>query len=92
MDELPAWVTKKATNIASDARLAVLVGLIPLLGLVFILRLVQWYLLRKQFPALVTGESEFSGNYRAALPRLWFAVLLWPVAILAMFLYLVIAH
>jgi hypothetical protein len=84
---VPDWATKKATNIANDARLSVVVGLIPLLGLVFILRIVQWYLLRRQFPALVSGGSDLSKNFRAALPRLWFAVLLWPVAIVGFLIY-----
>ena len=37
---------KKARNIGNDAEKAILVGLIPILGLIFILRLVQWYTLR----------------------------------------------
>jgi hypothetical protein len=89
---LPDWATKKATNIATDARLAVVVGLIPLLGLAFILRLVQWYLLRKQFPTLVTDGSELSRNFRGALHRLWFAVLFWPVVVLVIFVYPLVAE
>jgi hypothetical protein len=89
---MPTWATKKATNIATDARLSVVVGLIPLLGLAFILRLVQWYLLRKQFPALVQDGSDLSKNFRGALSRLWFAVLFWPVVFLTFFVYVMVAH
>jgi hypothetical protein len=90
VNPLPDWATKKATNIATDARLAVVVGLIPLLGLAFILRLVQWYLVRKQFPTLVIGDSQLSRNFRGALHRLWFAVLFWPVVFLLFFIYVMV--
>lgn len=85
IDALPDAAVKKATNLIRDARLSVFVGLIPLLGLVFILRLVQWYLLKKQYPALVrkgADQDELTRDFRSALPRLWVAVLLWPVLIL----------
>jgi hypothetical protein len=76
---------KKANNLVRDARMAVLVGLIPILGLVFILRLVQWYLLKEEVLDLETSNVENYDNiaqeYRSALPRLWFAVLFWPVLI-----------
>jgi hypothetical protein len=60
-DLLPPKAVKKATNLIRDARLAAAVGLIPVLGLIFILRLVQWYLLRKQFPILVSREPGQRG-------------------------------
>lgn len=82
---------KKATNLVRDARLAVLVGLIPILGLIFILRLVQWYLLRKQFPALQTDSSDLARDFRSALPRLWFAVLFWPALVLFIIAYFSVA-
>jgi hypothetical protein len=85
-DPLPASAVKKAANLVRDARLAVLVGLIPILGLIFILRLVQWYLLKRQFPILLTADAtehaDLTKGFRSALPRLWFAVLFWPVLIL----------
>ncbi len=79
---MPDSATKKATNLVRDARQSIMVGLIPILGLIFILRLVQWYLLRKQYPALATDPSELAKEFRSALPRLWFAVLFWPALIL----------
>lgn len=85
-DSLPHVAVKKATNLVRDANLAISVGFIPILGLIFILRLTQWYLLPQQFPALMTtttGEhAKLSGDFRSALHRLWFAVLLWPLVIL----------
>jgi hypothetical protein len=87
---LTASAIKKATNLCRDARLAVAVAFIPLLGLVFILRVVQWYLLRKQFPSLVTDDTELGRDFRSSISRLWFAVLMWPIAIIliAGYLYL----
>jgi hypothetical protein len=79
---LPPSAVTKATNLIRDARLTVAVALIPIIGLVFILRLVQWYLLRRQYPVLAetdAGEhAQLAKDFRTALPRLWFAVLLWP--------------
>ncbi len=87
---IPDDIVRKATNLIRDARLAAAVGLIPLLGLIFILRLVQWYLLKGDCPALLTDTGEqanLSKEFRSALPRLWFAVLLWP----AMFVFILLA-
>lgn len=88
---LPPVAVKKATNLVRDARLAIVVGLFPLLGLVFILRLVQWYLLRSQYPALSSSEigehADLASQFREALPRLWLAVLLWPGLILFIMAY-----
>lgn len=85
-DPLPALAIKKATNLVRDARLAVLVGLVPILGLIFILRLEQWYLLKRMFPSLMIAEgtehADLANDFRSALPRLWFAVLFWPALIL----------
>jgi hypothetical protein len=85
VDAVSVSAVKKATNLVRDARLAVLVGLIPILGLVFILRLVQWYLLKRQFPVLAAADageySDLARKFHSALPRLWFAVLFWPLLI-----------
>lgn len=92
---LPDTAVKKATNLVRDAHLAIVVGLIPILGLIYILRLVQWYLLRRQFPALVAitdGEhAALSSDFRGALHRLWFAVLFWPLLILFIVVYSAVA-
>jgi len=90
-DALPDPAVKKATNLVRDARLSVLVGLIPILGLIFILRLVQWHLLRKQFPGLGTDQSDLAREFRSALPRLWFAVLFWPALVLFIIAYFAVA-
>jgi hypothetical protein len=88
---LPEIAVKKARNLVTDSRLAPVVGLIPILGLVYILRLVQWYLLRSQYPELLAVEdrenASLAADFRSALPRLWFAVLLWPVLIVLMIVY-----
>ena len=69
----------KARNIANDAEKAVLVGLIPLLGLVFILRVVQWYLLRSSVESDQTIDINVQYRFMNSINRLWVAVLLWPV-------------
>lgn len=85
---LPSAAIKGAQNIARDARLAVLAGIIPILGLAFILRLVQWYLLASKYPDLVAANLQTDKTVRAqfqsALPRLWFAALFWPLILLAL--------
>lgn len=89
-DQLPPEAIKKATNIVRDARLAIAVSLIPLLGFVFILRLVQWYLLKNQYPALLVTKGEnaaLAKQFRSAISSLWLAVLMWPVLFLIIYLY-----
>ena len=80
---LPPGVIKSVQNLARDANLAVLTGLIPILGLVFILRLVQWYLLARKCPDLVAKnlhtDLTVRTQFQSALPRFWFAVLFWPI-------------
>ena len=68
----------QARNIANDAEKAVLVGLIPLLGLVYILRLVQWYLLRHNVESDQTIDKNVQYRFMNSKIRLWVAVLLWP--------------
>lgn len=86
---LPPRAAKNADNLIRDSRMAVLTGLIPILGLVFILRLVQWYLWAGKYPVLKSAAGgERAKDYRAALPRLWFAVLFWPVLIAGLTAYL----
>lgn len=90
-EPLPDSAIRKATNLVRDARLAVLVGLIPILGLIYILRLVQWYLLKQQSPGLLDAGDEahaaLAKDFRSALPRLWFAVLFWPGLVLFIIVY-----
>lgn len=92
-DELPPAAEKKAANIVRDGRVAPMVVFVPVLSLFFILRLVQWYLLKNQYPLLVQGEGSqheyLAKDFRAALPRLWRAVLYLPCAVLLMSIYVV---
>ena len=84
-EPLPPKVITKATNLVRDSSLGVVVGLIPILGLVYILRLVQWYLLKNEYPQLLSREpgdiASLAEGFRGAKHRLWFAVLFWPVVI-----------
>jgi hypothetical protein len=92
--QLPPAAVKKATNLIRDGRLAVAVGLVPLLGLIFVLRLVQWYLLRSRYPILASDDpgehAELSKQFRKALLGLWVAVLLWPAIVLFLVTYLIV--
>ncbi|MGA2069520.1 MAG: hypothetical protein ABSG86_31500 [Thermoguttaceae bacterium] len=81
----------KAVNIVRDARLAILVGLIPILGLAFIGRLVEWYLLRRKCPLLATDDAKIARDFRSAISRLWFAALCWPIVALIVYLYVCFA-
>jgi hypothetical protein len=94
-ESLPTSAVRKATNLIRDARLAIVVALIPIIGLVFILRLVQWYVLRRQYPILAetdAGEhATLATEFRAALPRLWFAVLLWPGVVFISVAYFIVS-
>ena len=75
-----------------DSRLVIIVGLIPILGLIYILRLVQWYIINKEIADLDDENRENYGqlidDFRSARPRLWFAVLFWPGLILFLFIYM----
>jgi hypothetical protein len=86
--ELPEAMAKKANDIIGDARKAILVGLIPILGLAFVGRLVEWYLLRRKCPSLATDDSTLAQDFREALPRLWFAALFWPILVVALAIHL----
>lgn len=73
---------RKISNLVRDARTAIAVGFVPLLGLILIVRLVQWYRFRSAYPQLMSDDSELAAGFRSALHRLWFAVLFWPCLIL----------
>ena len=85
---IPDSVVEKANNIIRDARKAILVGLIPILGLAYIGRLVEWYLLRRQCRILATDNSTVAKDFRSAASRLWFGALFWPILALLLFIYL----
>ena len=68
--EVDERTIRKAENIIQDSRLAVVVGLIPILSLIYILRLVQWYVVRNQNPELLSPDSpqpRLARNDRQAL-------------------------
>jgi hypothetical protein len=88
--EIPESVVKKANYIISDARKAIVVGLIPILGIAFLGRLIEWYLLKRQCPILSSDESTLAQDFRGSLSRLWFGVLLWPIVILAFVIYVTV--
>ena len=88
----PPKCIKQAENIVRDARFAVLVGLIPILSLIYILRLVQWYIVSKELADFDNADrnhhAQLLSAFRLARPRLWFALLFWPgiVAFLAIYI------
>jgi hypothetical protein len=89
---LPERVVKEINNLIRDARLAVLVGLIPILGLPFLWRLVQWYLLKSRYPMLISRKpgvhEKLARDFRSSIGRLWFAVLLWPIVFVICYIYM----
>ena len=84
---LPASAAKRARHLIRDAQLAIMVGLIPLLGLIYVLRLVQYYQFRNRHPGFAASGSGFAAKFRGALPRLSFAVLFWPGVAMLIVLY-----
>ncbi len=76
-----AKLAKKAKNIGNDAEKAILVGLIPILGLMFIIRLVQWYMLRQHVEGNQAIDRHIRRKFMDGKFRLWVAVLLWPLLI-----------
>ena len=92
-ESLTPAAVKQANDIVTDSRLALAVGLIPILGLIYAARLIQWYGLRRRYPELVSTDAgehaDLARRFRGARWRLWFAVLLSPAVIL---LYLVLAR
>ncbi len=87
-DRIPDSIVKKATNIITDSKKAVLIGLIPILCLAYIGRVAEWYLLKSKCPLLGTDDCEIAKNFRSALPSLWFGALCWPIIALILVLYL----
>ena len=81
---------KIAKNIGNDAEKAVLAGLIPILGLIFILRLVQWYQYRPKIEGNQSIDRHVRRKFLAGRNRLWVAVLLWPGVVLFVVLYMAI--
>ena len=79
---------RKAKNIGNDAEKAVLVGLIPVLGLIFIWRLYQWYALRSEIESNMAVDRRIRSKFMDGKFRLWFAVLLWPVVAGSLWVYL----
>ena len=81
---------KKARNIGNDAEKAILVGLIPILGLIFILRLVQWYNIRPKIERNQAIDRHVRRKFLNGKTRLWVAVLLWPILMIFIAGYLAI--
>ena len=92
--DAPPKCIKRANNLVRDARLAILVGLIPILSLIYIMRLVQWYIVNKEIGALAdTDREEYAQvlkDFRSARPRFLFAVLFWPGLLLFLFVYMAV--
>ena len=80
----------KAENIANDADKILLIGLIPVLGFVYIPRLLEWYMLRGK----ILGDTKIDKNvqyrFMNSKIRLWAAALIWPLVSLTVLVYLLI--
>ena len=78
----------KLQDLVRDASKAVVVGLIPIAGLIYAFRLVQWYRWRPEVDAKhAEGDlsDELVAGFYNARGRLWFGVLFWPGVIIATF-------
>jgi hypothetical protein len=78
---------RSAANLLRDSRTVIAIGFFPLLGLLVIPRLVQWYRLSARYPVLtlpidselMTDQQRLICDFQEARLRFWFAVLFWPV-------------
>ena len=84
---IPDAVAKKVENIFNDSKKALLVIVIPILAFAFIGRVIEWYLLRRKCPALLTGYTLPARSFQRARPSLWFGALFWPVIVLLIYVY-----
>ncbi len=79
---LPDSAVRKVKNLIRDAGMALFVGLVPIVALVYVWRVAQWYSLKRQYPLLAETDpadhAELAKDFRSAIYRLWFAVLFWP--------------
>jgi uncharacterized membrane protein len=85
--------SKQIQNIIRDGNIALLAGFIPILGLVFIIRLVHWYQLKPKVESLKQRKAikqETYKKFKSAGLSIWVGVLLWPVVILTVVIYLLI--
>lgn len=68
-------------------------GLVPLIGIFYVFRLVQYYRLKPEvIKAAATGavSGELLVDFQNSCSRLWLAVLLWPALIALTFLALLL--
>jgi len=78
---------RSAANLLRDSRTVIAIGFFPLLGLLVIPRLVQWYRLAARYPVLTlpidgeitTDRQRLISDFQESRLRFWFAVLFWPV-------------
>lgn len=87
-NESIAKLEKKAKNIGNDAEKAILAALIPIIGLVFILRLVQWYLLRPKIEGNQQIDRHVRRKFMNGKARLWFGATFWPALMVLMTVFL----
>lgn len=90
---IPPREAKRLANLLRDSKTVIAVGLFPLLGLLLIPRLIQWYRLAARYPGLVwssdppwgSDAGRLASEFREAKPRFWFAILFWPAFALIAF-------
>ena len=86
-------INKQIKNIIRDGNIALLAGFVTILGLVFILRLVQWYQLKPKVESLKNRKAikkETYKKFKSAGLSIWVGVLLWPVVIAITVVYLLV--
>ena len=73
---------KKAKKIGNAAEMAILVGITPVLGLLFIPHLVQWYMLRSSVKGNQLIDLDIRNKFSRGITYLWIGVLLWPMLVI----------
>lgn len=94
MSDQKSKTAKQIQNIIRDGNIALLAGFVPILGLLFILRLVHWYQLKPKVESLKNRKAikrETYKKFKSAGLSIWVGVLLWPVVITIVVVYLLVS-
>ena len=71
-----------AKGIGDVAEISILIGIVPVLGLIFIPHLIQWYMLSSKVKGNQMIDKDIRNKFSRGIVYLWIAVLLWPAIIL----------
>lgn len=68
------------SGLVRDSKAVLWVLVVSFLMPLYLIRLVQWYIIRYCYPDMIT--PRISDDFHSALIKLWFAVLVWPIILI----------